>query len=524
MKSWAVLIVAGLLLVTLLVRLYRLDGQGLECDELFTVSAANGQHYVYFPSRSGLMPHDFPTTVEGYGQLLTPRADAGLGDVTGVLRRNVHMPLYFYLMHYWVKWAGTSEWALRLPSALFGTLAVLMTFLLGKEMFNSFVGLVAALLLALLPVQVYHSQQARMYSLLVLLAAAAAYTLNRALQRPSSVRHYVLYGVVSAAGLYTHYVYVFFVAAQALFVLFVSPAAKQHRRRWFFTFLAVAAALLPWLLAVSAEQQQASADVTAWARGDVPAGVLLTRTAFAVMSLVSAPGASLGWLAAAVACGFLLSGVVALRHNGQALRLLCLWVVLPAAGIVAVNFLLDANAVAMMRYWMLITPALYLLVALGVEWLCSRGGARGWRVAAVVMLAVLCGWGAVATARGTLLPKPDRYGELAQFVRENVNDPANELIMTEGMDAIPLAVAYYEQGAARNTLHVLAFNWAVDPVNKQRLRQVMLPRTDVWLLMTGRSKAGSMLVNSGYFQVGKPARFGHVMAFHYRRRAAPQGP
>jgi hypothetical protein len=45
-------LVVAVLAASLFVRLYGLDKQGLECDELFTIGAANGQHYVYFSSQS----------------------------------------------------------------------------------------------------------------------------------------------------------------------------------------------------------------------------------------------------------------------------------------------------------------------------------------------------------------------------------------------------------------------------------------------------------------------------------------
>ena len=51
----------------------------------------------------------------------------------------------------------------------------------------------------------------------------------------------------------------------------------------------------------------------------------------------------------------------------------------------------------------------------------------------------------------------------------------------------------------------LAFDWAVDSANKQQLGSaVMLSCKDVWLVITGRSKGGSMLRNTGYQLAGEP--------------------
>jgi len=46
---------------------------------------------------------------------------------------------------------GINEFAARLPSAIFGTLSILLVFFVGKGLFNERVGLIAALFLTFLP-------------------------------------------------------------------------------------------------------------------------------------------------------------------------------------------------------------------------------------------------------------------------------------------------------------------------------------------------------------------------------------
>lgn len=74
-------------------------------------------------------------------------------------------PMGWYLMMLgWTDVAGTSEWALRLPSVLFATATIGVIFLVGRQMFSPAVGALAALLLALQGYHFYWSQIARMYS------------------------------------------------------------------------------------------------------------------------------------------------------------------------------------------------------------------------------------------------------------------------------------------------------------------------------------------------------------------------
>ncbi len=174
-KVWLVLLFV--FAASLSLRLYKLDSQTLECDELYTIPAATGHQYVYLSSEPNAIQARIPITTHEYKALLQPEPGVGLRSIAGVLKRNVHLPLYFSFMHYWVALFGTSERALRLPSAVFGALATLMIFLLGRELFGPLVGCVSSLLMALSPEQIYFSQQARMYSLLPLLVISSTYAL-----------------------------------------------------------------------------------------------------------------------------------------------------------------------------------------------------------------------------------------------------------------------------------------------------------------------------------------------------------
>src|SRR5213078_3841336 len=110
---------------------------------------------------------------------------------------------------------GDAEGMLRLPSAIFGTAAVGMLFLLSRRLFGATAGLVAAGLLALSPFHIAYSQEARAYALFVLLSIASCDLFVRLLERKSP-RLEVLYIIVSALMLYTHLYGIFTIAAQQI--------------------------------------------------------------------------------------------------------------------------------------------------------------------------------------------------------------------------------------------------------------------------------------------------------------------
>ncbi len=127
-------------------------------------------------------------------------------------------PLYYALAWLWTQLTGTGEVGLRSLSALAGVATVPVAYLLGAELRGRRAGLTAAALVAVNPMLLWYSQEARGYALLVLLTALAALYFFRAL-RGTSRRDLALWGVFSALALATHYFAIFPVAFEAAWLL-----------------------------------------------------------------------------------------------------------------------------------------------------------------------------------------------------------------------------------------------------------------------------------------------------------------
>jgi len=142
----------GMLLagIALLLRFYRLDVQPLWLDE--------GATWAY-------------VTRSKFTTLLID-----------LVRPTQAYPLFYLLVKFVTRLFGDSEWALRLPSALTGALAVPAMVGLGRELRGWTLGLVAGLLLLVSPFAIWQSQDAKTYSLTLLVAILLAWTLVRALR------------------------------------------------------------------------------------------------------------------------------------------------------------------------------------------------------------------------------------------------------------------------------------------------------------------------------------------------------
>ena len=127
-------------------------------------------------------------------------------------------PLYYAVAWIWTQLTGTGEFGLRSLSALAGVATVPVAFLLGAELSGRRAGIVAAALVAVNPMLLWYSQEARGYALLALLTAAAALYFVRALDRGRR-RDFTGWGIASALALATHYFAIFPIALEAVWLL-----------------------------------------------------------------------------------------------------------------------------------------------------------------------------------------------------------------------------------------------------------------------------------------------------------------
>lgn len=83
-------------------------------------------------------------------------------------KADFHPPGWFIILWFWTKIFGYSEIAVRIPSVIFGILSIWILYLLGKKLLSEKLGIAAALLLAVNPLHIYYSQEARMYGMATL--------------------------------------------------------------------------------------------------------------------------------------------------------------------------------------------------------------------------------------------------------------------------------------------------------------------------------------------------------------------
>ena len=127
-------------------------------------------------------------------------------------------PLYYVLAWGWAKAFGTSEFGLRSLSALFGAATVPVGYLIGTQLASRRAGLILAALVAVNPMLIWYSQEARSYALLVFFGALSLLFFVRALETRRG-RDLAFWALASALALCSHYFAVFAVGIEAVWLL-----------------------------------------------------------------------------------------------------------------------------------------------------------------------------------------------------------------------------------------------------------------------------------------------------------------
>ncbi|HEU4703186.1 MAG TPA: glycosyltransferase family 39 protein, partial [Conexibacter sp.] len=184
-------------------------------------------------------------------------------------------PLFYVLEWVWTRVLGDGEFGLRSLSALAGVLTVPVAYALARRAASSArAGLAAAALVAVNPLLVWFSQEARSYALATLLSAVALLFFQRALERKRSDRLLAGWALAAALALASHYFTAFVLAPQAAWLLWRHPRRREAVAAVGAVTLA-GFALLPLLIAQSGNPYDIAGTSLALRLAQVPKQFLL---------------------------------------------------------------------------------------------------------------------------------------------------------------------------------------------------------------------------------------------------------
>jgi uncharacterized membrane protein len=368
------------------------------------------QRFIYIASIAGLMLLaavlrwiDIGTEslwvdeIYSYRQAIKP-----LANIIANAPSDVHPPVYYILLHWWVMLFGTSEAGLRGLSVFFAVLSIPLFFALGKRLWSPRVGVFAAFLLTISHFHIHYAQEARSYSYVVFVTILGMLAFMRLLDEVRS-------RVVSASSLswqtilfyiganvllmYSHFFALFVIVAQNIFiaslVLFEKQTFARFWKQWFALQVALLVIFTPWL------------NILYWQIRVVKGGFWIDKpTVFSLVETMIEYAGSLS--AAALVLPLCILGCLEIRkrivaettvHTLRASRLdyiwlLGLWLLLP----ILIPFLqsLVGTPIYYVKYTIPALPAFLLLAAKGMDaWETDAWRGKSVLAAVVFVLSVV---------------------------------------------------------------------------------------------------------------------------------------
>jgi len=348
-------------------------------------------------------------------------------------------PLYFLTLRPWCAVVGTSEFALRFPSVIAGTVSTLLIWHVGRRLLPSSpsapvhrlaawsdVAAIGALLFAVNPYQVWYGQEGKMYATVTLLALLSSWLWLRGIDE-GGWKVWLGYLAAVSVAMYVHLLMVLLIPLHLVWFVVAWPNA---RRQWRGYGLALAGLTLPylpmvwwhWVMLTSPDKLSGFSftpleDVMrtlalSHARGFMTATPLLWLAP--VYFLFGA-----GVLFGVMVVGDRFSAQSAPLSVWRRIGLLLTWLLLPVALIYLISL---RQPVFTERYIIWIGPAVMLCMALGLRVLAVNSGRLALPITAIFLVYIVGLWGLLGWQQKTQVIKYDLRGAMSYVYQQRATD------------------------------------------------------------------------------------------------------
>lgn len=283
--------------------------------------------------------------------------------VDGLFQTGHNGPLYFLLLRPWRELMGNSEFALRFPSAVFGTLVIPLGYVLVRQLgFGRRSGVLLGLLLATSPYLIWYGQEAKMYAILLAIVTLAMLAYLRALMGWGG-KWWFVFVISTSLSFYLHILSPLMLGVYSVVAFLWLDHLRCRWRGWLISMACLTLPYLPlviWQLPILIDgpnlghpfyplRQELYILLQLYSGGLIRSLGLMPIVLFVFLFL----------------CGLFVSN----RQNAiqkpafPRRSLLAVWVLLPPLAVYLVSLRVP---VFQDRYLIYITPAFYLIVILGL--------------------------------------------------------------------------------------------------------------------------------------------------------------
>jgi len=160
-------------------------------------------------------------------------------EIIFLTAKDFNPPLYYLVLHFWMKVFGSSEIALRSLSLIFfwATIHVAFSFLNDILKINLKKSFFYLIFFIINPLLLYYGFEARMYSMFAFLVGLSYYAFCK--------KNYGLYFLATISGLFTHYFMILVVFSQLFFLIINKKSFENFKRTVIYLSLLT---FSPWLV------------------------------------------------------------------------------------------------------------------------------------------------------------------------------------------------------------------------------------------------------------------------------------
>ncbi len=182
---------------------------------------------------------------EAFSYILAKRS---ILQILFLTAKDFNPPLYYLILHFWIKLFGNTEIALRIPSFIFYWATIYAAFMFLNEILklNTKKSFLYLILFIVNPILFYYGFEARMYTAFTFFATLSFFYFFK--------KDYRLYTILTVLGLYTHYFMLFVILTQLIFNYIENKRKKNYlilRNKLLLPILF----FIPWLIFVFSQGQ-----------------------------------------------------------------------------------------------------------------------------------------------------------------------------------------------------------------------------------------------------------------------------
>ena len=127
-----------------------------------------------------------------------------------VLLTDLHAPLFFIILHFWIKLTGTADITLILLPVIFSATSIPLGYVICKRLFDTKTAVVFSVLNTFSALEIYYAQELKFYSLLPLLGLLSLYFFSK-ITKDLDIKNALYLLAVNFIIIYTFNAGVFFV-------------------------------------------------------------------------------------------------------------------------------------------------------------------------------------------------------------------------------------------------------------------------------------------------------------------------